>query len=144
RIRNLPAGADNRLVAGSSPPSPTTQSDANRRSPVSDEQSQICGRFPRFRYPACVSGASEGRSKAVWRLSSLASGKPFPGAEEGAMIDPMPGTLISRANDEQRVLGGLVGMALSVHNATSRLWRGWGPKVGLSQCRGRYRAERLV
>jgi hypothetical protein len=32
RIRNSPAGADNRLVAGSSPPSPTTQS---RRTPLS-------------------------------------------------------------------------------------------------------------
>jgi|SRR6266498_304105 len=30
RIRNLPTGADNGLVAGSSPPGPTTHSDANR------------------------------------------------------------------------------------------------------------------
>jgi hypothetical protein len=32
RIRNLPAGADNGLVAGSSPPGPTTHSHANRDS----------------------------------------------------------------------------------------------------------------
>jgi hypothetical protein len=30
---------------GGSPPGPTTQSDANRRFPVSDEQPAICGRF---------------------------------------------------------------------------------------------------
>src|SRR6266536_3373866 len=34
RIRNSPAGAHNRLVAGSSPPSPTTQSCANPEFPV--------------------------------------------------------------------------------------------------------------
>jgi hypothetical protein len=47
RIRNLPAGADNRLVAGSSPPSPTTQSCANPEFPVSAEHprfSAVLGR----------------------------------------------------------------------------------------------------
>src|SRR6266542_5278109 len=41
RIRNLPAGTDNRLVAGSSPPSPTTHSHANRDFSWFDE-------YPRF------------------------------------------------------------------------------------------------
>jgi hypothetical protein len=38
--RNLPARADNRLVAGSSPPGPTTQSCANPEFPVSAEHSR--------------------------------------------------------------------------------------------------------
>jgi hypothetical protein len=38
-------GADNRLVAGSSPPSPTTQSCANPEFPVSAEHPRF---FPRF------------------------------------------------------------------------------------------------
>jgi hypothetical protein len=44
-FRNLPAGADNRLVAGSSPPGPTTHSHANRDFPWFDE------------YPAVLRGA---------------------------------------------------------------------------------------
>ncbi len=43
RIQNLPAGADNRLVAGLSPPGPTTHSHANRDFPWFDEYPRFCG-----------------------------------------------------------------------------------------------------
>jgi hypothetical protein len=80
----LPAGADNRLVAGSSPPGPTTHSHANRDFPWFDE------------YPAVLRGRKAGlqslqgrrtASEAVRGLLSLASKNRFPGAWEGAARD---------------------------------------------------------
>jgi hypothetical protein len=84
RIRNLPAGADNRLVAGSSPPSPTTHSHANRDFPWFDEYPAVLrGR----KAGLAVSAGKKDRFRGSSGPSSLASKNRFPGAWEGAARD---------------------------------------------------------
>jgi hypothetical protein len=84
RIRNLPAGADNRLVAGSSPPGPTTHSHANRDFPWFDEYPAVLrGR----KAGLAVSAGKKDRFRGSSGPSSLASKNRFPGAWEGAARD---------------------------------------------------------
>jgi hypothetical protein len=66
RIRKSPAGADNRLVAGSSPPSPTTQSCANPEFPVSAEHPRFSAVWGGCHGPFAVSVGSEDRPEADW------------------------------------------------------------------------------
>src|SRR6266567_9587850 len=83
RIRNLPAGTDNRLVAGSSPPSPTTQSCANPEFPVSAEYPRFSAVWGECNRPFAVSAGNEDRPEADWGPSSLASQIRFPVRGEG-------------------------------------------------------------
>src|SRR6266536_2582755 len=83
RIRNLPAGADNRLVAGSSPLSPTTQSCANPEFPVSAEHPRFSAVWGGCNGPFAVSAGNEDRPEADWGPSSLASEIRFPVRGEG-------------------------------------------------------------
>jgi hypothetical protein len=79
RIRNLPAGADNGLVAGSSPPSSTTQSCANPEFPVSAEHPRFSPVWGGCHGPFALSAGNEDRPEAEWGPSSLTFRSPFPG-----------------------------------------------------------------
>src|SRR6266700_4236835 len=78
RIRNLPAGADNRLVAGSSPLSPTTQSCANPEFPVFAEHPRFSAVWGGSNGPFAVSAGNEDRPEAACgghRESSVGFGR---------------------------------------------------------------------
>ena len=79
----LPGGADNRLVAGSSPPGPTTPSCANPEFPVSAEHPRFSAVWDGCNGPFAVSAGNEDRPEADWGPSSLASEIRFPVRGEG-------------------------------------------------------------
>jgi hypothetical protein len=62
------AARDNRLVAGSSPPSPTTQSCANPEFPVSAEYPRFSAVWGGCNRPFAVSAGNEDRPEADWAL----------------------------------------------------------------------------
>ena len=67
-----PDSADNRLVAGSSLPGPTTQSCANPEFPVSAEYPRFSAVWGGCNRPFAVSAGNEDRPEADWGPSSLA------------------------------------------------------------------------
>jgi hypothetical protein len=90
RIRKLPVAgglqhaAHNDLVAGSSPASPTTQSNTNRDFPWFDEYPRFCGAQGRL----AVSAREEGPlQRQVRGLLSPTAKNRFPGAWEAATRD---------------------------------------------------------
>jgi hypothetical protein len=87
RIRNFAAGADNRMVAGSSPPSPTTQSCANPEFPVSAEHPRFSALWGGCHGPFAIFAGNEDRPEADWGPSSLTSEIRFPVRGEGPARD---------------------------------------------------------
>jgi hypothetical protein len=81
------AGADNGLVAGSSPPGPTTQSCANPEFPVSAKHPRFSAVWGGCHGPFAVSAGNEDRPEADWGPSSLASEIRFPVRGEGPARD---------------------------------------------------------
>src|SRR6266536_48607 len=68
----LQQAAHNGLVAGSSPPGPTTQSCTNPEFPVSAEHSRFSALWGRRNGPLAVSAGNKDRSEADWGPSSHA------------------------------------------------------------------------
>src|SRR5436189_3922073 len=76
----LQHAADNGLVAGSSPPGPTTQSCANPEFPVSAEHPRFSALWGGCNGPFAVSAGNEDRPESDWGPASLTPEIPFPGA----------------------------------------------------------------
>src|SRR5215211_3938901 len=74
---NVEPAAHNGLVGGSSPPGPATQSDPNRRFPVSDKEPAIGGPFCGLKAGRAVSAGCRGRAEGDFAARSLGSENPF-------------------------------------------------------------------
>src|SRR6266567_9177224 len=77
RLLGLQHAADNGLVAGSSPPGPTTQSCANPEFPVSAEHHRFSAVWGGCNGSFAVSADNEDRPEADWGPSSLTFRNPF-------------------------------------------------------------------
>ena len=77
RFRAARQVRNNGLAAGSSPSSPTTQSDPNRRFPVSDKEPAIGGPFCGLNAGRAVSAGCRGRGEGDFAARSLGSENPF-------------------------------------------------------------------